>query len=334
MTSEPLTPIAGGGPGVPGRALAMFPGQGSQRVSMASDLIRNHPWSAGLVLAEADYVLGLALTEACTRGDAEQLGQTEITQPAIVATSLATFAVLRDEGGFAPSAVAGHSLGEYTALVAAGVLTTADALRLVRRRGELMAGVAPLLAGAMVAIVGLDAGLVEALCARGTELGVVEVANYNEPRQTVISGARDAVADVASAALATGAERAVPLAVSAPFHCSLMRLIEDEFADELDRYPFAEPRVPVLSSVTGRVVRSAAEARSLLRRQLAEPVRWTDVLAEAQRRAVTDYVEVGPGRVLSALANRTIAGCSARSTNDARRIAALLPDARRLAAVS
>lgn len=325
MIADPPESPAGD-PSPARRTLAMFPGQGSQRVGMAADLIWNHPWSAGRVLVEADEVLGLPLTDACAGGDAQLLARTELTQPAILATSLATLAVLRAEGGFAPWAVAGHSLGEYTALVAAGVLTTGNALRLVRRRGELMARISRLVSGAMTAIVGLDARQVEELCARGAHLGLVEVSNYNEPGQTVISGARDAVAEVSVQALAVGAERAVPLAVSAPFHCSLMRLIEDEFADELDHYPFAEPKLPVLSSVTGRPVRSAAEARSLLRRQLAGPVRWTDLLAEAQRCGVTDYVEVGPGRVLCGFANRTIPGCRARSTNDERRIAALLPD--------
>jgi [acyl-carrier-protein] S-malonyltransferase len=333
MISDTPNP-SGATPGSSRRTLAMFPGQGSQRVAMAADLIWNHPWSAGRVMVEADDVLGLALTDACTRGDAQQLARTEITQPAILATSLATLAVLREEGGFAPWAVAGHSLGEYTALVAAGVLTPGNALRLVRRRGEMMARVGGLISGAMVAILGLGPAQVEELCDQGARLGLVEVANYNEPGQTVISGAREAVAEVAGAALAAGAERAVPLDLSAPFHCSLMRMIEDEFAGELAGYPFAEPKLPVISSVTGRPVRSAAEARSLLCRQLAGPVRWTDVLAQAQYCGVTDYVEIGPGRVLCGFANRTIAGCSARSTNDERRIAALIPDrSQHLAAV-
>jgi [acyl-carrier-protein] S-malonyltransferase len=157
--------------------LAMFPGQGSQRVSMASHLVQEYPLVAGRVLAEADEVLGLPLAELCTTGDAAELARTEITQPAILATSLAVLEVLCQEGGFIPSAVAGHSLGEYTALVAARVLTTADALRLVRRRGELMAEVSKRIPGAMAAIMGLGADRVEELCVGGTGDHVVEVAN-------------------------------------------------------------------------------------------------------------------------------------------------------------
>jgi [acyl-carrier-protein] S-malonyltransferase len=302
----------------------MFPGQGSQRVSMASHLVQEYPLVAGRVLAEADEVLGLPLAELCTTGDVAELARTEITQPAILATSLAVLEVLCQEGGFIPSAVAGHSLGEYTALVAARVLTTADALRLVRRRGELMAEVSKRIPGAMAAIMGLGADRVEELCVGGTGDHVVEVANYNELGQTVVSGTREAVVDVARRALEAGAERTVLLNVGAPFHCSLMRGIEDEFAAELARYPFAEPSLTVLSSVTGRTVDSADEARDLLRRQLSAPVCWVDVLAAAQQRGITDYIEVGPGRVLSGFANRTVTNASVRSTNDARRVATLL----------
>ncbi|MBC3841463.1 ACP S-malonyltransferase [Streptacidiphilus sp. 4-A2] len=303
----------------------MFPGQGSQRVAMAAHLLRAYPLIAGRVLAAADAALGLPISELCTTGDATELARTEVTQPAILATSLAVLEILREEGGFAPAAVAGHSLGEYTALVAAQVLTAADALRLVRRRGELMASVSERISGAMAAVLGLGADQVERLCASGDDgEGLVEVANYNELGQTVVSGERDAVAALTRRALAAGAERTVLLDVGAPFHCSLMRQVEQEFTEELARCDFAEPALTVLSSVTGRTVADAAAARELLRRQLASPVRWVDVLGAAQQYGVDDYVEVGPGRVLSGFANRTVAGARVRSTNDARRIATLL----------
>ncbi|WP_431963206.1 ACP S-malonyltransferase [Nocardia sp. bgisy134] len=305
------------------KALAMFPGQGSQRVGMAEFLLSEYPETAGRVFALADRTLGFSLTEWCVSGSAIGLACTEIAQPAIVATSLAVLEVL-SEKGFRPSLVTGHSLGEYTALVAAQALTPRDAFRLVRRRGELMARVSDQVPGAMMAIFGLAVEVIEVICAGLRADGVAEVANHNEPGQTVISGTRDAVAQAARIALRYGAERVLLLDVSAPFHCSLMDEIEDEFAAELDRYHFAHPRLPVLSSVTGAPVTTADQAKWLLRCQLAGPVRWVDVLTAAQRHGITDYVEIGPGRVLSGFANRMISGASVRSTNDKRRVAALL----------
>ncbi|MFD4432576.1 ACP S-malonyltransferase [Nocardia sp. NPDC058497] len=305
------------------KALGMFPGQGSQRAGMAEFLLSHYPEAAGRVFDIADRTLGFSLTELCVSGSATEIGCTEIAQPAIVATSLAILEVL-SEKGFRLSLVTGHSLGEYTALVAAGVLEPGDAFGLVRRRGELMARVSDRVSGAMVAIFGLPVEVVEAICAGLRADGVAEVANHNEAGQTVISGTRDAVARAARIALGYGAERVVELDVSAPFHCSLMHEIEGEFAAELDRYDFAPPRLPVLSSVTGEPVTTAEEAKWLLRCQLAGPVRWVDVLTAAQRHGITDYVEIGPGRVLSGLANRMVSGASVRSTNDKRRVAALL----------
>ncbi|MFI5987210.1 ACP S-malonyltransferase [Streptomyces sp. NPDC051555] len=306
----------------------MFPGQGSQRAGMAGHLLREHPRTAGRVLARAEEATGLALTELCTTASEEALAPTEIAQPAIVATSLAVYEVLRAETGFVPGAVAGHSLGEYTALIAAGVLDADDALRLVRIRGQLMAGVSRKVSGAMTALMGLDPARIEEVCAAAAPLGVVEVANYNEAGQTVISGQREAVAEAARLALEAGAERAVQLKVSAPFHCSLMSAIEDEFAAALERVAFRAPRVPVISSVTSAVVRDGAHARDLLRRQLAGPVRWVGVLEAAAALGVGGYLEAGPGRVLSGFAGRVAPDAPVRSTNDARRITTLLRDLR------
>jgi [acyl-carrier-protein] S-malonyltransferase len=332
IAADPAPPPPAGHPAPEAPVLAMFPGQGSQRPGMARHLVSEYPDIACPVLDEAGKALGLPLGELCVSGSAEQLARTEITQPAVVATSLATLEVLRRAGGFAPTAVAGHSLGEYAALVAAGVLSRVDALRLVARRGRLMARIGSRVRGGMTAITGLSSARVEEICRRAGGHGVVEVANYNEDGQTVVSGGLTAVAEAARLAREAGAERTVPLRVSAPFHCSLMLQIEAEFAAALERCHFADPRVPLLSSVTGGWVRSGEDARTLLRRQLAGPVRWVEVLRTAHARpdvgvpGIGSFVEVGPGRVLSGFGSRIIPGSRVRSTNDSRRVAALLRD--------
>ncbi|MFJ9583187.1 ACP S-malonyltransferase [Streptomyces acidicola] len=320
--AAPGTPVAE--PAGVGAAFAMFPGQGSQRPGMARHLLAQYPGSAGRVLEDAGWILGVPLARMCVSGTADELAQTEVTQSAVLAVSLATYEVLRREHGFTPAAVAGHSLGEYTALVAAGVLTFEDAVRLVLRRSTLMAEVGGRVRGGMTAVLGLSSVRVEALCGHRDTPGVAEVANYNEEWQTVVSGELAAVTEVGRAAQEAGAERVVPLRVSAPFHCSLMREIEPEFAAELDCYSFADPRIPVLSSVTGTWVSSGEEARRLLRTQLAGPVRWVDVLHTARAAGLGPYVETGPGRVLSGFARRTVPDATVRSTNDPRHISALV----------
>jgi [acyl-carrier-protein] S-malonyltransferase len=302
------------------RPLAMCPGQGSQRPGMAAELLDRYPAVAGPVFALAEDVLALPLRRLCVSGTAGELLRTDVTQPAVVATSLAVLAVLADHG-FVPAAVAGHSLGEYTALCAAGVLTAESALRLVRRRGELMAEVGDRVPGAMLAVIGLPAETVERLC---VAVDGAEVANYNDPAQTVVSGLRESVERVASDALAAGAERAVALRVGAPFHCSLMADIEAEFSAELDRHEFAQPRLPVLSAVTASYVKSAALTRKLLRRQLTGPVRWVDTVRLAAACDVDAVVETGPGRVLAGFAKRIVPELPVYGTGNARAIESLL----------
>jgi [acyl-carrier-protein] S-malonyltransferase len=287
---------------------------------MARELLDRYPAAAGPVFELADDVLRLPLRRLCVSGTAAELRRTEVTQPAVVATSLAVLAVLGDRG-FVPASLAGHSLGEYTALCAAGVLTAESALRLVRRRGELMAEVGDRLPGAMTAIIGLPADAVEGLCAR---VAGAEVANYNEPAQTVVSGARASVARVAGAAVTAGAERVVPLPVSAPFHCSLMAGIEAEFAAELDRHHFGEPTAPVLSAVTAGYVRTGQQARRLLRRQLTAPVRWTGTVLLAAADGADTLVETGPGRVLAGFARRIVPELPVHGAGNARAIESLL----------
>jgi [acyl-carrier-protein] S-malonyltransferase len=306
------------------RILAMFPGQGSQRPGMAAELLARHPETAGKMFHLAESVTGLPLTRLCVDGDAEELQHTEITQPAIVATSLAVLEVLR-QGGFQPHATAGHSLGEFSALTSAGVLEADAALALVQLRGELMAGVDRRTPGAMSAVIGMDIATVAELCAQAGRAGVVEVANHNDPGQTVVSGEAHAVGHLEKLARDAGAEKVVRLSVGAPFHCSLMRDIEEEFARELEQHRFSDPRIPVFSAVTGQPVRSGAEARDLLRRQLAGPVRWVDTMRRAARTFGCDrLVEIGPGRVLSGFAKRILPDTVVRSTGDPRRIDAVL----------
>lgn len=344
MSAPGALPVAGPGPARLGRPaqldlhpddhleehavkpFVMFPGQGSQRPGMAAGLLAEFPASAGPVFALADEVLGMPLTRLCQEADADALRQTDVTQPAILATSLATLAVLRD-GGLEPAAAAGHSLGEYGALVATGVLGAESALRLVRRRGELMAAVGAAVPGAMAAVIGLPGEDVEALCAEvsseGTA-GVAEVANLNEPLQTVVSGHAAAVAAVGGRARAAGAERVVDLPVSAPFHCSLMASVAAEFADELTRHEFAAPEIPLFSAVTGDLVATGAEARRLLERQLTAPVRWTDTLRRAVAAGHGPLVETGPGRVLTGFAKQITPEVAVYGTATPRALTSLL----------
>jgi [acyl-carrier-protein] S-malonyltransferase len=320
--------------GTPTGCLAMFTGQGSQRPGMAGHLLDTHP-SARRLFAQADEILGLPLSQICVTGSAAELGRTEITQPAIATTCLAIWELLRS-AGYRPAAAAGHSLGEYPALVAAGVLSLQSALELVRLRGRLMGEVAREVPGAMAAVVGLPAQEVLAACGSAEGLGLVQVANYNEPLQTVISGHAHAVEAAGKAALDAGADKVVPLDVGAPFHCALMSVVEEEFTEALAAHPFADPALPVISSVTGTYIRSGEEARELLRRQLTGPVRWVEVLRTAAQHPVSAYTEIGPGRVLSGLARRTLGEVAIRSTGDPRRLTAfhgaLAPDSHPLAA--
>jgi [acyl-carrier-protein] S-malonyltransferase len=256
----------------------------------------------------------------CSSGTEEELQLTHVTQPAIVATSLAIWEVLRGSG-FSPAAVAGHSLGEFAALAAAGVISAEQTLLLVARRGELMAEVAAAVSGAMVAVIGLPAVEVEKLCAAAPG---AEIASYNEPEQVVVSGDLTAVAEVGRRAMAAGAEKCVPLKVGAPFHCSLMNAIADEFGAELDRHRFADPQIPVISSVSAQYLRSGEEARILLRRQLNGSVYWVGVVRAAIERGCSASLEIGPGRALTGFAKRIAPDTPAYGTGNPKSLAAAL----------
>lgn len=300
----------------------VFPGQGSQRVGMGLDILGRRPDFADTYYRAADEVMGFRLSELCWHGPAERLQDTAVTQPAVFLTSLIVLDVLRAHGMDADM-VAGHSLGEYSALVAAGVLDWTDALRLVALRGRLMGEVNRRTPGAMAAVLGLDPVHVEAVCAAAAaESGqVVEIANYNEPGRTVISGQDRAVRKATEAALTAGARRVVPLRVGAPFHCSLMRDIEAEFVESLTSVAFHEPEVPVISGVTAAPVRSAEEIVAALRHQLTAPVRWTGTVTAMADRDAGRFIEVGPGRVLAGLCRKIAPGLAAHTTGTVEDIA-------------
>lgn len=303
----------------------VFPGQGSQRVGMGQDLARAYPSLTAAYYEPAEEILGLPLRQFSWEGPAEHLRDTSVTQPAIYLASVCVTAALR-EGGLDPEVVAGHSLGEYPALVSAGILEWRDGLRLVRLRGQLMAEVNERVPGAMAAVVGLHLADVERLCARAADRTgqVVQVANDNEPRQVVISGQLEPVREVMAMASHSGARKVVPLDVGAPFHCDLMAEIEDRFAAALAEVHFREPRCEFISSVTAQPLRSAAEVTLTLRRQLTARVRWRETIRCMAASGVRHFIEAGPGKVLAGLCRRTIPDAAIYTTTSAQECAAVV----------
>jgi [acyl-carrier-protein] S-malonyltransferase len=277
----------------------LFPGQGSQYPGMGKEFADRYA-PARQTFEQADSALGFPLSRLCFEGSEEQLRLTVNTQPCTLATSVAIYRVLADKG-FEPQYVAGHSLGEYSALVAAGALDFADALRLVRQRGLFMQEAVPAGEGAMAAILGLSPAQVGDICRRAANGGVVATANLNSPEQTVISGSAAAVKRAVEEASQNGAKRAVVLPVSAPFHCALMQPAQARMAPLLREAKFSNPRVPLITNVDAGVISTGEEARDALLRQITAPVRWEDSVREMIEQGVNTFVEVGPGRVLSGL---------------------------------
>jgi [acyl-carrier-protein] S-malonyltransferase len=286
----------------------VFPGQGSQAVGMGKALADQFEICAK-TFAEADAALGESLSGLIFNGPADTLTLTENTQPAILTMSVSVWRLLESKG-LEPSFVAGHSLGEYSAHVAAGTLAFQDAVRLVRNRGRYMQEAVPVGHGAMAAILGLDEAGVNQACAEAAQGDVVSAANLNGGGQIVIAGTAAAVARASERAKALGARRAVALQVSAPFHCALMRPAEERLAPELRAVKAQAPRVPVVANVDAQLKRTPDESIAALIKQVSSPVRWESVVQRLAQEGVTHYVEVGPGKALSGMIKRIADGAA------------------------
>ena len=281
------------------KTAVIFPGQGSQYPGMGRELAQNFA-VARKVFDAADAALGFAISKLCFEGPAAELQLTANTQPAILTVSVAAAAVLREEGVH-PDFVAGHSLGEYSALVAAGALSLADAVQLVHKRGQYMQEAVPVGQGAMAVILGLDGAPLEEICREAAQGEVVSPANLNCPGQVVIAGSAAAVARAAEMARGRGAKRALMLNVSAPFHCALMKPAQDRLSVDLDATHLEDPQVPLVDNVNAQVVTSASAIREALKHQVTSPVRWEESIRRLRAEGVELFVEVGPGKVLSGL---------------------------------
>lgn len=301
----------------------LFPGQGAQSVGMGAEMCARFA-AAREVFAEADAVLHFPLSRLCFEGPADELTRTANTQPALLTLSWALTCVLRDSLGLQPAWAAGHSLGEFSALVAAGALAFADALRVVRERGLAMQDAVAPGAGAMAAVLGLDAAGVAALCREAADGQVVSPANLNGGDQVVVAGHRAAVERLARLAKERGAKRVVPLAVSAPFHCALMAPAAERLGAVLDAVPVGPLQCPVISNVEARANRDAARVKELLVRQVTSPVRWQECVEELVRLGCTGAVEVGPGRVLSGLVKRIAPAVRCVAAEDLEAVGALV----------
>ena len=292
----------------------MFPGQGSQAVGMGRAFSEASS-AAKQVFEEANDALGFDLRRVMFEGPEADLALTANTQPAVLTASVAAAAACA-ERGLRPALAAGHSLGEYSALVVAGALRLADAVRVVRRRGELMQAAVPVGTGAMAAIMGVGADVVEQVCVDAAKGEVVDIANVNSEQQIVIAGHRTAVERAVVLAKERGGRKSVLLPVSAPFHCALMAPAAEGLAGELGRVTVSDPTIPVVRNVDGDVTRRAVDVVPFLLRQVASPVRWTACVQRLAAEGATAFVEVGPGRVLSGLAKRIVGDAPIAAVED------------------
>jgi len=301
----------------------VFPGQGSQALGMLSDLAAAHP-VVEATFAEASSALGYDLWQLVQQGPVEELNKTWQTQPALLAASVAIWRVWQQEKGAEPALMAGHSLGEYSALVCAGVLDFKQAISLVELRGKLMQEAVPEGTGAMYAIIGLDNEAIAKACEESAQGQVVSPVNFNSPGQVVIAGNKEAVERAGVACKAAGAKRALPLPVSVPSHCALMKPAADKMAVALDQVTFSQPQYPVVNNVDVKVETQAEAIRSALIRQLYNPVRWTESVEYIAQQGVEQLIEVGPGKVLTGLTKRIVDTLTAAAVNDTASLTAAL----------
>jgi len=301
----------------------VFPGQGSQTPGMLAELAAENPL-VEQTFAEASAALGYDLWALVQSGPAEELNKTWQTQPALLAASVAIFRVWQEKDGSAPAMLAGHSLGEYSALVCAGVIDFKDAIKLVELRGKLMQEAVPEGTGAMQAIIGLDDAAIAKACEESAQGEVVSPVNFNSPGQVVIAGNKAAVERAGAACKAAGAKRALPLPVSVPSHCALMKPAADKLAVALEALTFNAPNVPVVNNVDVRCETTPEAIRSALVRQLYSPVRWTECVEFMAQQGVTSLLEVGPGKVLTGLTKRIVDTLTAAPVNDPASLSAAL----------
>ena len=299
----------------------IFPGQGSQYPGMGRELAEKYR-DAREVFEEADDALGFSISRICFEGSAEELQLTENTQPAILATSIATLRAIESEGFPAPDFVAGHSLGEYSALVAAEAISLADAVRVVRLRGRFMQEATPVGSGAMAAVMGADLGTVTEACSEAAQGDVCSPANINSPNQIVIAGSARAVDRAIAILKERWNKRAIKLPVSAPFHCALMRPAQERLAAELEKIEFNDLGLPLITNVDGIAIRLGVEARHALVRQVSSPVRWLESMQLMIREGIGTFIEVGPGKVLCGLVRQIERNANCLSIGDAETLRA------------
>lgn len=301
----------------------VFPGQGSQQVGMLAELAEAHSVITD-TFAEASDVLGYDLWTLVQNGPAEELNKTEKTQPVLLASGVALWRLWQQQGGAKPVMVAGHSLGEYTALVCAGALSFEDGLRLVEARGQFMQQAVPAGTGAMAAILGLDNAGIEKACEDAAQGDVVSPVNYNCPGQIVIAGEKDAVARAIDACKEAGAKRAVPLPVSVPSHCALMKPAAEQLAAQLADIEIQQPEIPVVQNVSAQIPASVDELKENLLAQLYSPVLWTNSVQAMVSQGIEQTVECGPGKVLSGLNKKVHKPLAVAAIGDAAGLAKAL----------
>jgi [acyl-carrier-protein] S-malonyltransferase len=305
-----------------GKVAFVFPGQASQYPGMGKELAEKYP-AARAVFDEADKALGFSVSKICFEGAEEELKLTANTQPAILTVSVAAFRVLAEKG-ITADYVAGHSLGEYSALVSAGSLNFGDAVKLVRKRGTYMQDAVPSGQGSMAAIMGLSPAVVQDVCKRAAEGEICAPANLNSPEQTVISGHAGAVKRAVEIASQSGAKRAVVLSVSAPFHSALMMPAQQKLEKDLDAINFADLQMPLVTNVDADSIRKGEEARSALVRQVSMPVRWEESMRMLLDEGVKIFLEVGPGRVLTGLMRQIERSVTTLNVEDEKSLQATL----------